>query len=110
MKKLVSLALALIMALSLCSFASAEEPTLVRFWHNRSSGANLEACEKAVDEFNKTIGKEKNIFVEATYIGGYPELYSKCQLASQTDEVPTVAVFGNTYIVSLLEDELLRSA
>lgn len=31
MKKLVSLALALIMALSLCSFASAEEPTLVRF-------------------------------------------------------------------------------
>ena len=107
MKKLVSLALALIMALSLCSFASAEEPTLVRFWHNRSSGANLEACEKAVDEFNNTIGKEKNIHVEATYIGGYPELYSKCQLASQTDEVPTVAVFGNTYIVSLLEDELL---
>ena len=92
MKKLVSFALALIMVLSLCSFASAEEPTLVRFWHNRSSGANLEACEKAVDEFNNTIGKEKNIHVEATYIGGYPELYSKCQLASQTDEVPTVAV------------------
>lgn len=82
MKKLVSFALALIMVLSLCSFASAEEPTLVRFWHNRSSGANLEACEKAVDEFNNTIGKEKNIHVEATYIGGYPELYSKCQLAS----------------------------
>ena len=48
--------LALLMALSLCSFACAEEqPTLVRFWHNRSSGANLEACEKAVDEFNNTI-------------------------------------------------------
>ena len=46
MKKITALLLALLMALSLCSFACAEEqPTLVRFWHNRSSGANLEACE-----------------------------------------------------------------
>ena len=54
MKKITALLLALLMALSLCSFACAEEqPTLVRFWHNRSSGANLEACEKAVDELKK---------------------------------------------------------
>lgn len=108
MKKITALLLALLMALSLCSFACAEEqPTLVRFWHNRSSGANLEACEKAVDEFNKTIGKEKNIFVEATYQGGYPDLYAKCQLASQTEETPTVAVIGNTYVVNLMQDDLL---
>lgn len=107
MKKLVSLVLALIMALSLCSFAVAEEPTLVRFWHNRSSGANLEALQLAVKEFNEGIGKEKNIVVEETYIGGYPELFTKAQMASQTDEAPTVCVFGNTYIVSLLEDELI---
>lgn len=108
MKKLVSFALALIMALSLCSFASAEEPTIVRFWHNRSSGANLEACQKAVDEFNNTIGKEKNIYVEEVYQGGYPEMYSKVQLASQTpDDAPTVAVSGNTYVTNLIQDDLL---
>ena len=45
--RIVALFLSLAILLSLCSFASAEEPTLVRFWHNRSSGANLEACEKA---------------------------------------------------------------
>lgn len=40
MKKLTSLLMVLILVLSLCSFAAAEEkPTLVRFWHNMSSGA-----------------------------------------------------------------------
>ena len=108
MKKLVSFALALMLALSLCSFAAAEEPTIVRFWHNRSSGANLEACQKAVAEFNETIGKEKNIVVEEVYQGGYPDLYAKVQLASQSaDDAPTVAVSGNTYVTNLIQDGLL---
>lgn len=89
MKKITALLLALLMALSLCSFACAEEqPTLVRFWHNRSSGANLEACEKAVDEFNNTIGKEKNIFVEATYQGGYPDLYASASWPARPKKRP----------------------
>lgn len=108
MKKLTSLLLSLMLVLSLCSFAAAEEePTLVRFWHNMSSGAKQEALQASVDQFNETIGKEKNIFVEATYIGGYAEMYTKCQMASQTDEVPTVAVAGNTYVVGMIEDGLL---
>lgn len=108
MKKLTSLLLSLMLVLSLCSFAAAEEePTLVRFWHNRSSGANLQALQTAVAQFNETIGKEKNIVVEETYIGGYPELYTKTQLATQTDETPTVAVAGNTYVAGMLEDGLL---
>ena len=46
MKKLVSLALALMMVLALGSTAlaySPEKPITIQFWHNRGSGANLDA-------------------------------------------------------------------
>ena len=41
MKKRISLVLALMMLLSLCSFARAEqEPLHIEFWHTRGRGAN----------------------------------------------------------------------
>ena len=77
MKKLVSLALALIMVLALGSTAlaySPEKPITIQFWHNRGSGANLDATVQAVDDFNATIGKEKGIVVEAYSQGSVNEL------------------------------------
>ena len=67
MKKRISLVLALMILLSLCSFARAEqEPLHIEFWHTRGSGANYEVLKNSVDTFNATIGKEKGIFVEET--------------------------------------------
>ena len=101
MKKLVSLALALIMVLALGSTAlaySPEKPITIQFWHNRGSGANLDATVQAVDDFNATIGKEKGIVVEQQFIGSYNDLYTKTQMASQSGEQPVVVSSGNTYI------------
>lgn len=110
MKKLVSLALALIMVLALAGTAlaySPEAPITIQFWHNRGSGANLQATEQAVDDFNATVGKEKGIFVEQQFIGGYNDLYTKTQLATQSGEQPVIASSGNTYIAPLVDDGIL---
>lgn len=110
MKKLVSFALALIMVLALAGTAlaySPEAPITIQFWHNRGSGANLQATEQAVDDFNATVGKEKGIFVEQQFIGGYNDLYTKTQLATQSGEQPVIASSGNTYIAPLVDDGIL---
>ena len=110
MKKLVSLALALIMVLALGSTAlaySPEKPITIQFWHNRGSGANLDATVQAVDDFNATIGKEKGIVVEQQFIGSYNDLYTKTQMASQSGEQPVIASSGNTYIAPLIDDGIL---
>ena len=110
MKKLVSLALALIMVLALGSTAlaySPEKPITIQFWHNRGSGANLDATVQAVDDFNATIGKEKGIVVEQQFIRSYNDLYTKTQMASQSGEQPVVVSSGNTYIAPLIDDGIL---
>lgn len=76
----------------------------IQFWHTRGSGANLEVVQHAVKEFNDTIGKEKGITVEETFIGGYDDMYSKTQLAVQSGEQPQVVVEANTYVPYLIED------
>ena len=107
MKKLLSVLLATMLLLSLCSFAAAEEPVNVLFWHSRGSGAQLETVTYQVDTFNETIGKEKGIFIEAIYIGNYATLQTKCQLASQTGEQPVLTLSGPVRVASLMDDDLL---
>jgi sn-glycerol 3-phosphate transport system substrate-binding protein len=110
MKKLVSLVLALMMVMAMAGTAlaySPEEPITILFWHTRGSGANLEATEQAVADFNDTIGKEKGIIVEPVYIGGYDVCYTKVQLASQSGEQPVITTAGNTYIAPLIEDGII---
>lgn len=85
MKKRISLVLALMILLSLCSFARAEqEPLHIEFWHTRGSGANYEVLKNSVDTFNATIGKEKGIFVEEIFQGGYADIVPKLEMASQS--------------------------
>ena len=107
MKKIAALILALVMILSVASFAAAEEPTKVIFWHNRAAGANQDALNAAMERFNTTIGAEKNIEAEAVYIGGYPEIYAEVQLSTTAGDQPAISVIGNTYVSQMLEDELL---
>ena len=108
MKKRISLVLALMMLLSLCSFARAEqEPLHIEFWHTRGSGANYDVLKNSVDTFNATIGKEKGIVVEESYIGDYVTLFSQIQLAVQSGEAPNIVSAANTYVAYMLEDDML---
>lgn len=108
MKKRISLVLALMMLLSLCSFARAEqEPLHIEFWHTRGSGANYEVLKNSVDTFNATIGKEKGIFVEEVFQGSYADIVPKLEMASQSDDMPAVGVTSGVRASILLDDGLL---
>ena len=75
MKKFLSLILCFVLCLSLCGVAFAEnEPLHITFWHNRGAGAQHDVVKASVDDFNEGIGKEKGIFVDELYVGGYGDL------------------------------------
>ena len=108
MKKRISLVLALMILLSLCSFARAEqEPLHIEFWHTRGSGANYEVLKNSVDTFNATIGKEKGIFVEEIFQGGYADIVPKLEMTSQSGGMPAVGVTSGVRASILLDDGLL---
>lgn len=108
MKKLVALVLSLVLVLAFASVATAEsEPITITFWHHRGSGAQYECVTHAVNGFNETVGKEKGIVVEESYIGDYVALFSQIQLAVQSGEAPNVVSAANTYTAYMLEDDYL---
>ena len=107
MRKLVTLALAVVMLFSLAGTALAAEPITINFWHTGGSGALAEAVKFAVESFNATVGAEKGIVVVDTYIGGYDDLTAKIQLSVQAGEQPQVAILANTMVGWFMEDGVL---
>ena len=107
-KKLVSMALAAVLALGSAGAAMADAENLtINFWHTRGSGASYEGLTESVETFNSTIGAEKGITVVETFIGGYTDIMTKTQLAIQSGEQPQVVVASNTNTPALIEDGLL---
>ena len=108
MKKLLSWMLCLILCLSLCGAALADnEPLHITFWHNRGAGAQYEVTKASVDDFNNGIGKGKGIFVDELFVGGYGDLYTKIGLANQAGDAPTVMVIGCVRVGMLMDDDLI---
>lgn len=108
MKKLVSILLVLVLALACSATAFADgDPITLKFWHHRGSGAQYECVTHAVNGFNETVGKEKGIVIEESYIGGYVDLFSQIQLAVQSGEAPNIVSAANTYVAYMLEDDYL---
>ena len=104
MKKLVALALSLVMLISAASTAlaySPEDPITISFWHTRGSGANYEVLKASVDAFNETVGKEKGIIVEEIYQGNYNTNVTKIQLGSQSGDIPVIAVTSSAHTAVL---------
>ena len=86
MKKLVTLLLAVLMVLSVCSFAMADDVQVIRMWSNDQHD---QAVIKAkIDEFNATIGKENGIAVEYTVYGS--DYYSTLDAAVNSKEGPDI--------------------
>lgn len=90
MKKLVSLVLALILAMSIVSYAGAQSvPVVINFWHSFGSGANLEAIDKIIADFNAlNAGKYE---VVGTFQGNYAEILGKLTVGYAADDVPAVS-------------------
>ena len=108
MKKLLSLVLLLAMLCTSAFAYSPENPIHILFWHTRGSGAQQETVDYQIKTFNETVGKEKGIEVEGVYQGGYAEIMTKMQLASQAGDQPVVAVLGNTRVAIMVEDGIIE--
>ena len=101
MKRLATLFLALLMVLSLTTFAHAEVPVEVVFWHSWGSGPNLEAVEELTNAFNAE--HEGKIHVSAQYIGGYSDTLSKCIVGYSGGDNPTVSVVDACMTLNAVE-------
>ncbi|MGI6726631.1 MAG: extracellular solute-binding protein [Christensenellales bacterium] len=92
-KRISLLFLALVMLLSLGVSAQADDqPTGIVFWHSMSDKAG-EMVDKFVAEFNDTIGKDKQIVVEAVFQGQYSDATTKLNsvlTAENYDQLPDV--------------------
>lgn len=111
MKKLttlLTLVLALIMAMSSMTFAvAAEEPITIQFWHARGSGKNLEAVTHEIELFNSTIGAEKGIVVEGVFQGAYADVISKAQLGVQSGVGPQLIQIEHNNVLTMHDDGML---
>jgi len=104
MKKMVALLLTAALLVSLTGAVAEGEKTIVTFWHHRGSGTQYECVSHAVETFNATVGAEKGIEVQESYIGGYDDLFAKTQLSVQSGDAPDVTVMANTYVGSAIDD------
>ena len=87
MKKALSVAMVLALALSLASFASAEDKITIDFWHSFGSGANLECIETVIEDFN---AMQDRYEVIGTFQGNYAEILGKLTVAYAAGDVPAV--------------------
>ena len=83
MKKLLALALALIMLASLGS-ALADDKVTVTFWYSLS-GANADAIKEIVDRYNASQDK---VFVDAQYEGEYDDAINKLKATGMGQALP----------------------
>ena len=126
MKKIVSLFLALTMALSLAACGSKtgeqaaagsgtqKEDTLVKeisspveiqFWHSVSNPVHAGILENLIKEFNDTVGQEKGITVVPTFNGSSSELYSNVIAAIKAGNAPDVTLALRPYVADYLQTD-----
>ena len=114
MKKLLLLVtLLLVITASLFSTGAKESKvTTITFWHS-NSGVLGEALDNLVEKFNSTVGKEKNINVEAIYQGKASDVLTKVKAVSQSgkvDEYPSLVQLDATGVVDMAANKDLLYA
>ena len=89
MKKLLIAMMILSLLAPACAFAQ-QEPVRIVFWHSATEDAG-ELMAGYIDTFNRTIGAEKGIQVEAVFQGSYSDSVSKMRSilsAGNLEELP----------------------
>lgn len=106
-KRITSLVLAGVLALSAASFASAEEKaTEISFWHHME-GTNAVALETVCNNFNETVGKEYGIEVTPSFQGtNTAEKLNTLAQAGDWDNFPDVCQVASAGIPAISEYEL----
>ena len=79
-----------------------ESPVTIEFWH-AMSGTNQEAVDALVEQFNSTIGAEKNITVKPVYQGQYTDLKTKTTAALKSGSAPAIAQAYPDWVAEYLQ-------
>ena len=90
---------------------SPEKPKTITWWHY-SSGLAGKAAESLVEEFNSTVGKEKNIRVEAVFQGKASDVLTKVKAIFQSDSnngLPDLVQLDASGVLDIRDNEFLIS-
>lgn len=104
MKKLVSLLLAALMALSVCSFAAADGRVEVEFWYGLG-GATGEIVKNTIEEFNAMQDKYTVIGVTK---GSYEETFQEIQAPIASGNPPALTILEYSQISKLADKNVLE--
>lgn len=107
MKRLLTLVLSLALIMMAAAPAMAEAPVQIEFWHSFGSGANLEALEKIIADFNElNAGKYE---VVGTYQGNYAEILGKLTVGYAADETPAISFVDSVDVPQLINMGMLTN-
>ena len=104
MKKTVSLILALVLALSLCAFASADDRVEVEFWYGLG-GATGEIIKNTIEEFNAM--QDKYTVVGVTK-GSYTETFQEIQAPIASHNPPALTILEFSQVSTLANKNVLE--
>lgn len=79
-----------------------KSPVTIEFWH-AMAGTNQEAVDALVEQFNSTIGAEKNITVKAVYQGQYTDLKTKTTAALKSGSAPSITQAYPDWVAEYLQ-------
>jgi len=88
-----------------------EQPKTITWWHN-SSGLAGKAADAMVEEFNNTVGKDKNIRVEAVYQGKASDVLTKLKAIFQSgtnNGLPDLVQLDGSGVLDIRDNDYLIS-
>lgn len=100
MKNKAVICLLLILLLAIPVFATGQRErsssvTEIEIWHS-AQGSNADVFDSIVEQFNSTVGKEKNIQITSIYQGKANDVLTKVNAASGTSSLPDIAMMDAT--------------
>lgn len=87
------------------SIAQITGPVEIQFWHSISNPVHAEVLENLVNEFNETVGKEKQITVVPTFNGSGADLYSSVIASLKSGNAPDVTLALRPYVADYLQTD-----
>lgn len=76
----------------------------VEFWH-AMSGPNGETLEKIINKFNES---RDDIVINATFQGGYKDLFEKLNAAAQANQLPALTMIYGNRLSAYVKNDLVQ--